>query len=176
MLTGPAEGANIEIERVQHMDRAITQLSDLLRRVVEAGASVGFLPGLSDEEANAYWNSVLSPDVHLLIASRADTIVGTVQIQFCTKANGIHRVEIAKLMTHPDFRRLGIARALMCKAETMARQYDKRLIVLDTRAGDSSNILYRSLGYEQVGVIPQYAMSANGLDATVIYYKLLAET
>ena len=44
--------------------------------------------------------------------------------------------------------------------------------MLDTREGDPSNRLYKSLDYREVGKIPEYAISPNGaLDATVIYYK-----
>ena len=44
--------------------------------------------------------------------------------------------------------------------------------MLDTREGDPSNKLYKSLDYQEVGTIPGYAISPNGkLDATVIYYK-----
>lgn len=44
--------------------------------------------------------------------------------------------------------------------------------MLDTREGDLSNRLYKSLGYQEVGKIPGFAISPNGdLDATVIYYK-----
>ena len=46
--------------------------------------------------------------------------------------------------------------------------------MLDTREGDPSNTLYKSLDYQEAGKIPEYAISPNGnLDATVIYYKFL---
>lgn len=80
-------------------------------------------------------------------------------------------------MVHPHARRLGIARKLMDIAEKTAVQDGRSLIVLDTREGAPSNILYRSLGYLEAGRIPQYAKSANGqLHATVIYYKQLNNT
>jgi ribosomal protein S18 acetylase RimI-like enzyme len=77
-------------------------------------------------------------------------------------------------MTHPDFRRKGLARLLMEKAEERAREENRTLLILDTREGDPSNLLYRSLGYIEAGRIPQYAQSFNGvLDASVFYYKLI---
>ena len=49
--------------------------------------------------------------------------------------------------------------------------------MLDTREGDPSEQLYRSLGWQFAGTIPRYAQSAGGaLDGTAIYYKLLAPT
>ncbi|MDP9313761.1 MAG: GNAT family N-acetyltransferase, partial [Chloroflexota bacterium] len=71
-------------------------------------------------------------------------------------------------------RQQGLGRALMLAVELAARQAERSLLVLDTRQGDVAERLYRSLGYVEAGVIPQYARSANGkLDACVFFYKLL---
>lgn len=110
----------------------------------------------------------------LYVAKINNEVAGSIQLHFVTKPNGIHRAEICKLMTHPNFRRNGIGRSLMCKAEERAKQENRTLLVLDTREGDPSNKLYKSLDYQEAGKIPEYAISPNGnLDATVIYYKFL---
>jgi ribosomal protein S18 acetylase RimI-like enzyme len=155
----------------QHKD----ELSELLIKVVEGGASIGFLPPMNSKEANSYWRDVVNPGVVLFVAKINNKIVGSVQLHLCTKRNGLHRGEIGKLMTHPDFRRLGIGRILMREAEERAKQENRSLIVLDTREGDPSNSLYISLGFVEAGRIPHYAKSANGeLHSTVFYYKILA--
>jgi ribosomal protein S18 acetylase RimI-like enzyme len=152
----------------------LEQLTDLLTATVDGGASVGFLPPLTQEEACAYWEGVLGPGVILLVAEESGKIAGTVQLQLAMKLNGRHRAEIARLMVHPDFRRRGIGRLLMEQAEAAAIAAGRTLIVLDTREGDPSNALYLSLGYTEAGRIPHYALSASGtLDATVFYYKEL---
>ncbi len=167
-------GTDVNIEQVTSMEEHIGELSDLLIRVVEDGASIGFLPPLKRSEALAYWESVLSPDVILLVAKRNDKIVGSAQLHLCTKPNGRHRAEIAKVMTHPDYRRNGIGRLLMQQIEERAKREGRSLLVLDTREGDPSNYLYTSLGFLQAGRIPAYAKSANGeLHATILYYKIL---
>jgi ribosomal protein S18 acetylase RimI-like enzyme len=148
------------------------QLTELLIRVVEDGASVGFLAPLSYDEASAYWEDVLGPGVTLWVAVQNGQMIGTVQLQCAMKANGGHRAEVAKLMVDPASRRGGIGRALMLHLEPKAKQEGRTLLVLDTREGDPSNKLYQSLGYIQAGVIPDYALSSNGqLDGTVLYYK-----
>lgn len=148
------------------------QLTELLIRVVEDGASVGFLVPLSYDEAFAYWEDVLGPGVTLWVAMQDGQMIGTVQLQCAMKANGRHRAEVAKLMVDPESRRGGIGRALMLHLEPKAKQEGRTLLVLDTREGDPSNKLYQSLGYIQAGVIPDYALSSNGqLDGTVLYYK-----
>lgn len=130
------------------------------------------MPPLKLSEATRYWEHVLSPEVILFIATTNNRVVGSVQLHLCTKQNGGHRAEIAKLMTHPEYRRHGIGRLLMNKAEERARQEGRSLLVLDTREGDPSNLLYASIGYIQAGRIPEYARSATGeLHATIYYYK-----
>lgn len=148
------------------------QLTELLIRVVEDGASVGFLPSLSYDEAFAYWEDVLGPGVTLWVAVQDGQAIGTVQLQCAMKANGRHRAEVAKLMVDPVSRRGGIGRTLMLHLEPKAKAEGRTLLVLDTREGDPSNKLYQSLGYIQAGIIPDYAISSNGeLDGTVLYYK-----
>jgi ribosomal protein S18 acetylase RimI-like enzyme len=153
----------------------LEQLVDVLIATVDDGASIGFLPPLSREEARSYWEDALGPGVILLVAEEAGRIAGTVQLHLSLKLNGRHRAEIARLMVHPDFRRRGIGRLLMERAEAVAIEQGRTLIVLDTREGDPSNDLYRGVGYIEAGRIPHYARSASGsLDATVFYYKELS--
>ncbi|MGG4491121.1 N-acetyltransferase family protein [Metabacillus idriensis] len=162
----------IEIAELKRVEEDIDQLSDLLIKTVEGGASIGFLPPLNLSQAKEYWESVLKPHVIFLIAKVNHEIAGSVQLHLCTKQNGRHRAEIAKLITHPSYRRKGIAKLLMQKAEERAKQEKRSLIVLDTREGDVSNQLYLSLGYTECGRIPYFAESAEGnLDTTVVYYK-----
>ncbi|PEP86648.1 GNAT family N-acetyltransferase [Bacillus toyonensis] len=165
---------NLAIKEIELLDKDIEELSELLKTVVDDGASIGFLPPLEQEESTKYWQTVLAPEVILFIAKINNKVAGSVQLHLITKPNGIHRAEICKLMTHPNFRRNGIGRSLMQKAEERAKQESRSLLVLDTREGDPSNRLYKSLDYQESGKIPGYAISPNGeLDATVIYYKFI---
>jgi GNAT superfamily N-acetyltransferase len=153
----------------------LSELSALLVAVVEQGASVGFLPPLPVEEAAEYWRGVAKPNVRLLVAEENGAIVGTAQLELATKLNGRHRAEVNKVLVHPDAQRRGIGRQLMLEVERLARLEDRTLLHLDTREGDPSNRLYQSVGYIVAGSIPAWARSATGeLDATVLYYKLLA--
>ena len=60
-------------------------------------------------------------------------VAGSIQLQLVTKPNGIHRAEICKLMTHPNFRRNGIGRSLMQKQRNEQSKKNRSLLVLDTR-------------------------------------------
>jgi ribosomal protein S18 acetylase RimI-like enzyme len=150
----------------------LEELSELLISVVEDGASIGFLPPLSSIEAIKYWHEVIQNGVNVWIAMKNEKIIGTIQLHLAMKQNASHRAEIAKLMVHPSYRRNGIAKLLMQTAENIARTEGRSLLVLDTRSGDPSNNLYRSLGYIEAGRIPKYAKSSSGsLDETIFYFK-----
>ncbi|OMI25776.1 GNAT family N-acetyltransferase [Bacillus haynesii] len=164
----------MKIEELHSTVEYTNQLAELLIRVVDDGASVGFLPPLEKRRAVAYWKKAVTPDSVLWIAKQNGRIAGSVQLHLCTKQNGRHRAEICKLMTDPAFRRQGIARSLMQKAIDRAKQEGRSLLVLDTREGDPSNFLYTLLGFAEAGRIPAYAESADGgFDASVFYYKKL---
>ncbi len=168
------------IERVSPEEEpaVLPHLIHLLQDTVASGASVGFLPPLSTEDAQQYWNTVFVEVAQdtcvLLVAREAGQIVGSVQLALATKPNARHRAEVQKLFVLSSQRRRGIGRALMQAVEQAARDGRRTLLVLDTRQGDSAEQLYRTLGYCKVGVIPGYAHSATGTsDSTVIFYKTL---
>jgi len=151
----------------------------LLRDAVDGGASLGFLPPLAPDAARAYWRTVVAEveaGSRVLLAARADgtTIVGSAQLELAMRENGRHRAEVAKVMVLGTARRQGIGRVLMLAAEDHARRLGRTTLVLDTRAGDPSERLYTSVGWQRAGEIPRYARSAGGaLHATAFYYKLL---
>lgn len=162
----------LKLEELTTIDENIEELAELLIQVVDEGASIGFLPPMNKEDAVSYWENLLQPNIIVFVVKIHNKIVGSVQLHVSSKQNGTHRAEIGKLMTHPNFRRNGIGRVLMQKAEERAKQENRSLLTLDTREGDPSNKLYVSLGFIKCGKIPDYARSANGeLHTTVLYYK-----
>jgi acetyltransferase len=167
----------IEQLTLDQADATLTELIELLQDSVASGASIGFLPPLAIDQARDYWAGVIADMARgalLLVARLDETIVGTVQLALAQKQNARHRAEVQKLMVHTRARRQGIGRALLAAADDAARQDGRTLLVLDTRVGDPSELLYLKHGYTRVGAIPEYARSANGeLHATAIFYKLL---
>ena len=138
---------------------------DLLRDAVESGASIGFLPPVSMEEAGEYWygvgEAIEAGSRVLLAAFLGERLAGAVQLDLATKANALHRAELIKLMVHRQARRRGVGRALMNEVERVASEPGRSLLVLDTRKGDVSEELYEKLGYRRAGAIPGYARSAS---------------
>lgn len=168
----------MKIEQLNTLSDNREELVALLRDCVESGASVGFLAPMEVNEAEGYWQGVAADLTEggrtLLVAREEGRIAGAVQISYCGKKNGSHRAEVEKLMVHTAFRQRGIAQELMAEVERQARKNQRTLLILDTRTDDTASILYRKLGYQEAGQIPQFARSSAGtLDGTTFFYKLL---
>lgn len=170
----------VTIERIGNDadPRDITGLARLLVDAIDSGAGVSFLGGLTEEEAKAWWRSVLasSPErAIILIARDIDGIVGTVQLQPSWAPNQPHRADVAKLIVHRRARRRGIARALMDALERAASSAGFTLLLLDTCKGYDAERLYASTGWIRVGEVPGFALNPDGsLCDTVFFYKRLA--
>ncbi|AGP43665.1 GNAT family N-acetyltransferase [Serratia plymuthica] len=171
----------IEIQQLNadEVQNALPELAEMLQASVSQGASIGFVMPFTLEQAQAFWRRLLPAidreDRILLVARQAGRVVGTVQLLLDMPDNGRHRAEVVKLMVHPQARRQGIARELMLQIQQRAIQYQRHLLVLDTLTGDTAEGMYRQLGFQLAGSIPQYARASNGsaLDATSYMYKLL---
>ena len=82
--------------------------------------------------------------------------------------------DIAKLMTRISHRGRGVARSLMLEAERIAARRGRTLLVLDTAEEDGAAGVYDKLGYQRVGIIPDFALKPHGgLTGTIVYYKRL---
>jgi ribosomal protein S18 acetylase RimI-like enzyme len=166
--------------RAASVDDELGMLAEILHAVVHAGAGVSFITPFSVDEARAFWVDKVSAPMRagtrrVVVARRGEQIVGTVQLDLDTPPNQQHRAAVAKLLVHPDSQRRGIGRALMIAVEEIARSAGKTLLTLDTVSGSSAELLYTSLGYVTVGVIPGYARSSLTPaleDATFMYKEL----
>jgi GNAT superfamily N-acetyltransferase len=190
-----------DASRSTFVETEIDMLAEILHAVVHAGAGVSFFTPFSIDEARAFWVDKVLPPMRagtrrVLVAllderenaeengervkgkgeERSDRIVGTVQLELEMPPNQQHRAAVAKLLVHPDARRRGIARALMIALEDIARSEGRTLLTLDTVSGSNAELLYRSLDYITVGVIPRYARGAltPELEGATIMYKELA--
>lgn len=160
-----------------------THVGDLCRVLLDSvadGAAISFMDALTASEAQRFWREDVRPSVEsrarrLFGAFVDDRVVGTVQLVMGMPPNQPHRAEISKMIVHPEIRRRGLGKALLTAALDAARGADKTLVTLDTRTGDVSELLYRGLGFEKAGIIPDFAYDPNGLarHATTYMYRYL---
>ena len=172
--------AHISIFSAVDITSHVRELGALLHACVHGGASIGFVLPYTEDASEAFWSAKVLPAVRdggrvLWVAQNRGRIAGSVQLGYDTLPNQRHRAEVSKLLVHPEFRRQGLARALMAELERHALQLGRSLLTLDTRTGDHAEPLYASLGYRTAGVIPGYCRDPfeDRLDSTTIMYKTL---
>ena len=169
------------IRRLHTLDSAMIEaLADVLIDCVEGGASVSFMAPLARERAVAFWRNVAegvaAGERAVLVAEDALGVCGTVQLVFAQPENQPHRADLAKMLVHRRVRRQGLGAALMRAADDVACECGKTLLVLDTVTGSVADRLYERLGWQRVGVIPDYAlMPEGGLTPTTVFYRKLGE-
>lgn len=169
--------ANVSIREVSAHDFDEAPFIELLRDAVDAGASVGYLAPLANDDGRAFWRAVQSDLAkgRVLFGAYVDgKLVGSVQLDPVAKPNGRHRAEVQKLLVLRAFRNRGIGTALMAAVERKAKELGRWLLVLDTVPEQPAEKLYKRIGYKRSGVVPDYAeKSGGGFEPTVIFYKKL---
>ena len=87
-----------------------------------------------------------------LVALEGEQVVGYVGSQTV-----IDESDMMNIAVHPDFRRRGIAEALVAELEAALRQRGSRALTLEVRDSNASAIaLYEKLGFAQVGLRKNY--------------------
>jgi Acetyltransferase (GNAT) family. len=149
MLTSNIDFVIEEIK--ESSDILITQLVDLTFNIVQGGASVGFMDDLTVEQASRFWIEVLDKvkkqKTVLIVAKNSVTnqLTGTVQLQIDLPSNQVHRADVAKMLVHSDFRRMGIAQKLLQQIEEIAIDLNKTLMVLDTVTDSPAYLMYQKM-------------------------------
>src|SRR5690348_11716431 len=152
----------IAIKPLHAEPRIRAMLSEILVEVVADGGSVSFMHPLAPTAADAFWNASLAAAARgeriVLGAFDGDNLIGTVTLLLDCPPNQPHRAEIAKMMTRVSHRGRGVATSLMREAERLAVERERTLLVLDTAVDGGASALYERLGFNLVGVIPDYAL------------------
>ena len=157
----------------------LAELADILVDAVAHGASVNFMDGFSQTDAEAFWQGQL-PGVtdgsrRLLVADDGARLVGTVVLTLAPQPNAPHRAEIGKMLVHSVHRRRGLDRRLLAAAEAEALGAGRTLLLLDTESGSAGDRPYRQCGWIDYGRVPGHAFTPDGrLAETTMFYKQLS--
>lgn len=142
------------------IERHLLSLCGLLSDAVQGGALIGHILPLDRTTVDRYWRDVArsanAGERVVLAAMAGDEIIGTVQLYLSPEPNAPHRGEVYKLLVHSRHRNRGIGAALMTAAEHEARTRGRSLLLLDTVAGGAAERLYRRLGWQEIGVVPNH--------------------
>lgn len=161
-------------------EREIDALSDILQDCVAGGASVNFVQPYAAGDAARFWRRMIpgiaAAEQLLLVAHHEGRPAGTVMLGLDTPPNQPHRADVKKLLVHRRARRLGLARSLMQAVEQEARKRGRILLTLDTEHGSPAEGMYKQLGYTPFGIVPRYAITADGKSVAdcAFFYKALA--
>jgi GNAT superfamily N-acetyltransferase len=156
----------VQVERLpQPGDAHCRGLARVLIECVEAGASVGFMSPLGQDQALAYWRRIAreaaAGERALFVAQHAGEILGTVQLVLAQPDNQPHRADLAKMLVRPDCRRLGIGERLLRAAMAAAPGLGRHVLVLDTASIEAER-LYERNGWQVVGEVPEFALLPHG--------------
>jgi GNAT superfamily N-acetyltransferase len=154
-------------------ESASARLAELLVTCVEEGATVSFLPPISFDRARAFWRQA-ARDVgagrRRIIAGWKDgTLAGCGILHLDLAENQPHVAEAQKILVHPSARRTGMGRWIMASLEQAARAAGRTMIILDTRAGDGGEALYRASGWQEYGRLDGHAIDAARQPITTVF-------
>ncbi len=177
-MTHPSAGIAIRVLEAPDVEARLDELADILVDSVAHGASVNFMAGFSREEGRAFWRGqiarIATGETRLFVADDGARLVATVLLIFAHQPNAPHRAEIGKMLVLSSARRQGLGRRLLAAAEAEARDAGRTLLMLDTETGSAGDLLYRSVGWTEIGRIPDHAFRPDGrLADTTIFIKTL---
>jgi GNAT superfamily N-acetyltransferase len=167
----------IEVRRLApgETHELLDALAGVLADCVAGGASVGYMEPFSHTEAREVFEDYArdcEQGRRIILGAFLDgNLVGTAQLVVGLPPNQPHRADVARVLVHRSARRRGIAQHLMEQLEREARTEGKTLLVLDAVSGGDAARLYERMGWNTVGVIPDYALYPDGrfCDTTVFW-------
>ena len=145
---------------------------DIFRSVVVTGDTYAFDPGISRDDALAYW---LHPSNFRYVAEREGAIVGTYILKANQPGLGSH-VANAAFMVSPPARGFGVGRAMGEHSLSEARRLGFRAMQFNfvVSTNESAVRLWQELGFKIVGTLPGvFRHSKKGfVDAYVMFRSL----
>lgn len=155
-------------------ESAERRLAEILIACVADGASVSFHPPLSSDKARAFWRRsvrAVAVEQRLILAGWQDgVLVATGSVDLAMPENQVHRGEIQKLLVDPAWRRRGLGRDMLRACEAAARAAGRSLLMLDTRADDAGEALYRAEGWQEYGRLAGHAMDREERPVDTVFF------
>jgi GNAT superfamily N-acetyltransferase len=141
--------------------------------VVEAGAPILFVDGVTPAKAEAYWSDPARHAGKAVVVAEADgRLIGTATLAPYDLEMVRHRGEVTRVMVHPEARGRGVGQALMQALDEEARKAACPILHLFAEDGGAGARLYERCGWLKVGTIPDEMALPNGtLVPGAVYWK-----
>lgn len=153
---------------------ALDDLADVLWDCVDGGAAVNFVHPFTLADAKHFFRGlekeVANGELLVLVARSEGRIVGMVHLAPAWQPNQPHRADVKKLLVHRNKRGQGLATALMERIEVEARARGRTLLTLDTGEGSDAYRIYRRLGWNELGMIPNYGLWPDGTPHGAVFF------
>lgn len=169
-----------EVRRLHYEEarRRVSELAAVLVDCVAGGASVSFMAGYSQREAEGFFSRVadgVGAGSRALFAGFADgTLAGTAQLITDMPPNQMHRADVAKMLVRRAARGKGLGKALLAAVEAEAKAQGKTLLVLDTMTDSVAETMYCAAGFVKLGAIPNFAQFPDGsFGPAAFFYKAI---
>ena len=160
----------VTLRRATEVDR--DAIWGIFRGVVALGDTYAFDPGISRDEALAYW---MEPGNHCHVAEREGTIAGTYILRPNQPGLGSH-VANAAFMVAPSARGLGLGRAMgeHCLDEARRQGFRAMQFNFVVSTNETAIRLWQQLGFAIVGTLPgAFRHTQKGfVDAYVMFRSL----
>lgn len=147
---------------VTELDNAdIERLADFLGRVLVVDNTVGFPGPIPPERAREaickMGEEVQSGRWHVFTGDFKGRPVAQCVLVPNTSPNNKHTAWIIRTMIDPEFRKHGLVRTGMKKLVERCESLGVEVLLIDVRAGTPAEAIWRHLGFQSIGVLPDYA-------------------
>ena len=167
---------SIKVEILESIsDLDLADLCNITEHAIKAGGGFGWLKVPPRETLNNYWKGLVVVKNRILIAGRLnDAIAGALQLGLQPHNNEAQK-NICNITSHfiaPWARGYGLAKKMIDTAEIIAHENNASCVQIDIRETQEAAIqLFRSKGYKQWGINPNYALTEGKVIKGLYFYK-----
>ncbi|MFE6775265.1 GNAT family N-acetyltransferase [Streptomyces sp. NPDC057702] len=142
------------------------ELARLWADVTNAGGAVGFVPPVTHDvvapSAERQLTAVRDGSMRMVAAFADGRLVGTVFIAYNQHRLMRHWARLISVMIHPSLQGGGRGGAMVAEAIDMARDLGLDALRLEVRGGTGVDGFYATLGFKEVGRVPEAIRVAEG--------------
>ncbi len=150
------------------------EIYDIFCKVLSDGKTYSYtIEEMTPDRSLAYWIS--APGTHCFVADIKGKVAGVAAIRPNRTGRAGH-VANASFIVHPDYRRMGIARALGKRALKLAKKHKYKAMQFNfvVSVNDVAVKLWKSLGFTIVGTLPKgFQHATKGLVDVYIMHQYL---